>query len=222
MSDNIGFNNSYQIGMLKSRANELNITTISDLADHPDLVCGFSREFLERDDGWGKLSATYQLSPQRKPLAMDHAEAYRALFNGKIDVTNPFGTDPEHTVTDETRQLLVLTDDKHFFPDYHAVALYREEIKNPAERVLMNLRISDDEMRRINGRLLSEEAIRHEAVEFSAELVQTQTRVYFYLYGALLAVGIALFMILAWRSLLRATDATRPSEYGAPAPSPRP
>ena len=44
MSRPIGFNNTYAIGMKETRAEELGLRTISDLARHPDLLFAFSNE----------------------------------------------------------------------------------------------------------------------------------------------------------------------------------
>src|SRR5690606_8428646 len=52
MSRPLGFNITYALGMLRTRAEELGIRTMSDLLKHPDLRLGFSSEFLDRGDGW--------------------------------------------------------------------------------------------------------------------------------------------------------------------------
>jgi osmoprotectant transport system permease protein len=43
----IGFNNTYAIGMPEVLADKLGIRTISDLAKHPELKLGFSNEFMQ-------------------------------------------------------------------------------------------------------------------------------------------------------------------------------
>ena len=59
----LGFNNTYALAMLESRAAELGITRISDLVQPKAqaLRLGLSHEFLERGDGWPALKAAYQL-----------------------------------------------------------------------------------------------------------------------------------------------------------------
>ena len=48
----LGFQNSYALAMRKDQAMQLGITTIADLAKHPNLKIGFSHEFLGRpEDG---------------------------------------------------------------------------------------------------------------------------------------------------------------------------
>ena len=51
MSEPLGFDNTYILGMRKERAEELNIKKISDLREHPNLAFGFSNEFIDRKDG---------------------------------------------------------------------------------------------------------------------------------------------------------------------------
>src|SRR3546814_1343947 len=52
MTDPLGFDNSYALGMDEARAQALGIDSIDDLRAHPDLRLGFSNEFMQRADGW--------------------------------------------------------------------------------------------------------------------------------------------------------------------------
>jgi glycine betaine/choline ABC-type transport system substrate-binding protein len=52
MTDSLGFNNSYAIGVKQSLARQLDLHRISDLKNHPELVFGFGNEFMNRADGW--------------------------------------------------------------------------------------------------------------------------------------------------------------------------
>lgn len=123
ITGSIGFNNTYALGMRRTQAEELGIETISDLLDHPGLRFGLSNEFLQRQDGWPGVSAEYGLTPLRV-TGLDHALAYRGLVNGNIDVLDLYSTDPEIAYYD----LVVLSDDRRFFPDYEAVFLYRDSL----------------------------------------------------------------------------------------------
>src|SRR5262245_4958666 len=78
MTRPLGFVNNYALGMRRARAAELGITTISDLKRHPNLVLGFSNEFVSREDGWRGLKPRYAL-PQSDVRGMDHRVAYEAL-----------------------------------------------------------------------------------------------------------------------------------------------
>ncbi len=114
----LGFNNTYALGMDGGRE----IRTISALAEHPELVFGFSNEFLDRADGWPALRSTYGL-PQT-PRGLDHDLAYRGLEAGDIDVVDLYSTDAEIA----HYGLTVLEDDRGMFPEYQAVLVYRLDV----------------------------------------------------------------------------------------------
>jgi osmoprotectant transport system permease protein len=124
MTEPLGFNNTYALGMRDNRASELGIAKISQLRDHPTLRLGFSDEFMERSDGWQGLKSQYQL-PQETVRALDHSLAYRGVWTGSIDVVDLYSTDPEIV----SFQLRVLEDDRAYFPLYEAVILYRSKLE---------------------------------------------------------------------------------------------
>lgn len=152
MTEPIGFENTYAMGMLESRAAELGITRISDLTSHPDLRYSLSQEFIEREDGWKKMSATYGISIPL-PKGNDHALTYKQLDSGSADVIDLYSTDSKI----KTMNIRVLQDDRNFFPSYSAVFLYRKELEeeNPD---LVNLirsfegKISNAKMIELNSR----------------------------------------------------------------------
>ncbi|MCB0833453.1 MAG: amino acid ABC transporter permease, partial [Bacteroidetes bacterium] len=120
MSEPLGFNNTYALGMTRHFSDSLRIQKISDLQKFPDIKFGFTNEFMDRADGWPALQKAYQL-PQRDVRGLDHDLAYRALAGGDIQVMDLYSTDAEiHFYA-----LKTLVDDLHLFPDYHAVLLYR-------------------------------------------------------------------------------------------------
>ena len=92
MTKPLGFNNTYALVMLRKRASELGIQTISDLQKHPELKFGLTHEFLDRQDGWQPLTVAYRLNPQNV-VGIDHALGYDALRNGQIDVKDAYSTD---------------------------------------------------------------------------------------------------------------------------------
>jgi osmoprotectant transport system permease protein len=124
MSRPLGFNNTYAIGMRKDVAGRLGITSLSDLANHPELKFGFSNEFLDRTDGWPSLRARYHL-PQQDVRGLDHELAYRGLVDGKLDATDLYSTDAKIG----RYKLEVLKDDLGHFPPYEAVLLYRSDFQ---------------------------------------------------------------------------------------------
>jgi osmoprotectant transport system permease protein len=63
---------------------------------------------------------------------MDHQLAYRALESGAIEATDLYSTDAEILYY----HLRVLEDDRHYFPPYEAVLLYRDDLTRRAPVVV--------------------------------------------------------------------------------------
>lgn len=152
MTASLGFQNTYAFGMRRQRAQALGIRTLSDLARHPELKLGLSNEFLQRADGWPGVRNAYRL-PQH-PNGLDHDLAYRALQSGAIDVTDLYSTDAEIPYYD----LMVLDDDRHYFPDYQAVFLYRQDLAQRAPALVQALQslqgtIDAAAMQRLNAQV---------------------------------------------------------------------
>jgi osmoprotectant transport system permease protein len=133
MLDFFGFSNTYALAMSRTTAERLGLKGISDLAAHPELRFGFSNEFLNRADGWIGLAKAYGLSA--RPVGMEHALTYGAMQEGKLDVTDAYSTDGDLQKFD----LVLLDDDRHFFPSYLAMPLVRAELNDSAKRVLEEL-----------------------------------------------------------------------------------
>jgi osmoprotectant transport system permease protein len=119
ISEPLGFENGYALGMHEGIAAQAAIATISDLRSHPGLRLGLSSEFIDREDGWPGLQRTYSLPQQ--PRGMDHDLAYRALAEGAVDIVDLYTTDAEIPY----RHLRVLADDRRYFPAYQAVLVFR-------------------------------------------------------------------------------------------------
>jgi osmoprotectant transport system permease protein len=131
MTQPLGFNNTYAIGMLDERAEKYGVRTLSDLKGRPDLRFGFSNEFMDRGDGWPGLKQRYDL-PQTNVTGLDHDLAYRALKAVSIDATDLYSTDAEI----QYYRLNILRDDLHYFPEYKAVYLYRRDLAQRAPNVV--------------------------------------------------------------------------------------
>jgi osmoprotectant transport system permease protein len=138
----LGFNNTYVIGMRAELAQQLAIERISQLALHPQLRFGFSNEFLQRADGWPGLRKHYGL-PQQQVSGLAHELAYRAVAESAIDATDLYSTDAEIS----RYQLAALADDGHFFPNYDAMLLCRQQIDSAARDALQRLAGSIDATR---------------------------------------------------------------------------
>ncbi len=127
----LGFRDAYALGMRRETAQRLGVSTISDLARHPELRFGFSDEFVNRKDGWPLLRATYGLS-EAQVRGLDHDIAYKGLAEGKIDVVDLYTTDPEIALYD----LKLLDDDRGVFSDNEALLLYRADLSLKAPKAL--------------------------------------------------------------------------------------
>ena len=134
MTGDLGFNNSYALGMRAETAARLGIAAISDLGAHPELRLGFSNEFMDRADGWPALRAAYRLAPA-SVTGLDHDLAYRGLDAGSVDVVDLYSTDAEIAYYG----LAVLADNRGHFPAYRAVILYRQDLERRAPALIERL-----------------------------------------------------------------------------------
>lgn len=153
ITDSLGFNNTYAVGMLADKAARLHISRLSDLVAHPELRFGFSNEFIDRADGWPGIRQRYGL-PQTQVRGLDHALSYRAVASGAVDAIDLYSTDAEIPYY----HLLTLDDDKHYFPRYEAVYLYRLALVQSAPRFVNSLqklagRIDENTMRQMNAKV---------------------------------------------------------------------
>lgn len=153
----LGFNNTFAIIVRGDDARRLGLKTVSDLAAQVRLKAnagwraGFGYEFLERPDGFPGLSAAYGLSLAAAPRVMDLNLIYRAVAAGEIDVTAGDAT----SGLIDALGLTVLDDDRHYFPVYDAVPVFRAAalLQHPeAAEALRRLagRVSAEDMRRMN------------------------------------------------------------------------
>jgi osmoprotectant transport system permease protein len=147
-----GFNNTYTIAMNRKTAAARGIRTISDLGSCLDCKLGFSLEFLNRQDGWIGLKDAYGL-PQ-KPSGMEHGLSYIAIQNGEIDATDAYSTDGDIPKYD----LVLLEDDKHFFPVYLGAPLVRLDFPKRGKAILQRLAgtLDDKKMQALNAQVIVE------------------------------------------------------------------
>lgn len=167
-----GFNNTFAIAVRAADAQRYALRTISDLARvAPQWKAGFGYEFLNRADGYPGLARTYGLRFAAPPIAMDLGLTYRALADGQVDVIAGNSTDGQL----EALHLVVLADDRHYFPPYQAAPVVRDALleRHPeVGRALAELagKISDAEMRRLNA----EADVQHRDISAIARVWLTQ------------------------------------------------
>ncbi|NLZ52737.1 MAG: glycine/betaine ABC transporter substrate-binding protein [Thermoanaerobacteraceae bacterium] len=147
-----GFNNTYAMVVTQETAKKYNLKTISDMAKVADeLTLGCTYVFTERDDGYPGLSEYYDFE-FKDVKGMDPALMYQALVQGSVDVISGFATEGRIAAFD----LVILEDDKQFFPPYDATTIVRGEVleKHPElEEVLNKLAglIDDAKMAELNA-----------------------------------------------------------------------
>lgn len=152
ITGSFGFNNTYAFAVKRKTAEKYNLVNISDLKPHPEIKAAMSYEFIKRKDGWENLAELYNISI--KPVGIDHGLAYQSLDEGKIELTDVYSTDGEISKYD----LVILNDDKKFFPQYMGVPFMRQAIDPRAKeliRLLANT-INDSTMRAMNSMVLYE------------------------------------------------------------------
>ncbi len=120
----LGFDNTFAIAMKPEAAERLGIRRISDLKAHEtELRPGMGHEFLEREDGFRGLIATYNLKFRNRPRGIELGLIYQALKEDEVDFVVGSATDG----LIEKFRLAVLEDDRAYFPPYDAAAVYRPE-----------------------------------------------------------------------------------------------
>lgn len=119
----LGFENAYELAVPRPLAETHGLHTISDLVRvSPNMTAGFGYEFSKRADGLPGLEALYGLRFQ-KVVALQQNLKYQAAGEGQVDCLDVYTTDGNLEVFD----LVVLDDDKQFFPPYEAAPLVRGE-----------------------------------------------------------------------------------------------
>ncbi len=114
----VGFENNYARAMKRTRAHQLGVATLADLARvAPQLTFGTDLEFQSRPE-WRQVRDAYGLSfatvKSYNPTFM-----YRALEDGQADVITAFSSDGRILAQD----LVTLGDPKNALPHYDAIVL---------------------------------------------------------------------------------------------------
>ncbi len=150
----LGFENTYAIAVRRETAARLGLATLSDLARAgPSLRAGLTADFIGRPDGLPGLASAYELK-FRSVQALLPAVKYRALAAGEVDVIDGYSTDGLIARYD----LVVLRDDRGFFPPYEAAALVSAGLQRRQPGAVAALtelsdRLNVETMRRLNRRV---------------------------------------------------------------------
>lgn len=146
-----GFNDTYALVMTKAKADQLGITSYSDLKAKADqLTLGATQEFLARPDGLPGVEKAYGLK-FKATKGLDAGLLYQAVASDQVDVISGFSTDGRIPAL----KLTVLKDDKQFFPPYFAAPVVRDDTlkKDPKIADVLNKlagKIDDKTMAQLN------------------------------------------------------------------------
>ena len=159
----LGFQNTFAIAVRAETARRHGLRTLSDLARVGSrLTAGFTPDFIERADGLPGLVQAYGsgIRPAAvRPLVA--ALKYQAIAGGSVDVIDGFSTDGLL----ERYGLVVLEDDRRFFPPYEAAPVLGPRAAARGDVVaaltLLSGRLGVETMRALNRRVeVDGEAVR--------------------------------------------------------------
>ena len=150
----LGFENAYELAVPREIAEEYGLRTISDLTRVAgNLVAGFGYEFGERDDGLPGLEKTYGLR-FGQVRSLQQALKYQAAAAREVDALDVYTTDGRLLVYD----LVVLEDDRGFFPPYQAAPVVRGDALTAHPEIgtvlgLLSDALDEETMRGLNLRV---------------------------------------------------------------------
>lgn len=151
----LGFQNTFAIAVRPATAIQYRLRTLSDLArESAHLTAGFTPDFVERKDGLAGLAEVYGSGIRPRTITpLLPALKYQALASGSVDVVDGFSTDGLLS----RHGLVVLDDDRHFFPPYEASALLGSRAAARSDVVaaltLLSGRLGEASMRSLNRRV---------------------------------------------------------------------
>jgi glycine betaine/choline ABC-type transport system substrate-binding protein len=174
-TEDLGFANTFAILVRRRDAERLGLKTISDAVPHMRRWRAvFGYEFTERADGFRALAEAYGIRMERQPVNMELGLVYRALADGAGDFSSGNSTDGQIEALD----LVILEDDKRFFPPYDAAPVVRAETleRYPQAREALRAlggRIDGATMRRLNYRVdVEQRPVTEVAREFLAGIAK--------------------------------------------------
>lgn len=153
------YQNGYDLAVTKSFAKKYHLKTISDLvAVESKVHAGFDPDFNQQKDGYPGLSQAYNLK-FGSIKTMEPSIRYKAIANGKVNLVDGYTTDPEV----QEYHLVVLKDDKKFFPPYQGAPLMTEKLltAHPELRVTLNKlagKVTTTDMQKMNYKV----SVKHE------------------------------------------------------------
>lgn len=164
-------NDSQGLATTRAIATARHLVTLSDVSRAaPNLRLATIPEFLSRPDGLPGLQKVYGGFQFESIRSYDIALKYQALLEGRADIATAFTTDGEIA----TDALVVMIDNKHFWPPYNVAPVVRAATlqRQPQIARILNAiapAITDSRMRAMNAAVESEQDPADVASAFLAE-----------------------------------------------------
>jgi osmoprotectant transport system substrate-binding protein len=150
------FLNTYGIFVRRKTAEDLNLHTLTDLAEaSPNLTFVSYSEFQNRSDGYPNMKENYPALDFKDIIIVNELGLrYQGLQNGNSDVGVGFTTDGQLT----SNQLVVMKDTKNIFPQYYPAPVVRSDVlkKYPKIKEILNevtASLDLKTMRELNGKV---------------------------------------------------------------------
>lgn len=123
--DSIGFDNQYSIAVPADFSEKNNVTTMTDLGEYADtMILGTDSSWKERpNDGYRAYQEAYDYS-FKDAKAIEISLMYKGIAKDDLDVITAYTVDPQIA----EGNLVVLEDDKAFFPPYDASLVARNDL----------------------------------------------------------------------------------------------
>ncbi|HXW52158.1 MAG TPA: glycine betaine ABC transporter substrate-binding protein [Candidatus Acidoferrales bacterium] len=148
-------NDTQALATTQATSARLGMRTLSDCARlASQLRLGAVPEFTDRPDGLPGLQRAYGGFHFAQVTLIDIGLKYKALLDNQVDVVVAFGTDGQI----DADKLVVLEDDRHFFPPYQVAPVVRRDALARHPRIAGILdplapHLTDATMRRLNWRI---------------------------------------------------------------------
>ncbi|ANS79310.1 putative permease binding-protein component [Serinicoccus hydrothermalis] len=154
-------NNTYGFAMTQESAEELGITKLSEIQDIPEEERTFcvESEFNNRNDGFDPMLETYDIPrgdgvPEDNVRLYDTGAIYAATAQGDCTFGEVFTTDGRIQALD----LVVLEDDRDFFPAYNLAPVVQEDVLEQYPQIEqlfapVSEALTDDVLLELNARI---------------------------------------------------------------------
>jgi glycine betaine/choline ABC-type transport system substrate-binding protein len=167
----IGFNNTYVMTVRSETAEKYNLHKASDLKGVAEkMKLGCDENFDTRPDAYPGWSEAYGIT-FKEVVPMQYAMMYKAIANKEVDAIAAYSTDSRIAKLN----LVMLEDDKGFFPDYSAAYVIDMKTLKKYPAILPILeklsgKIDEKTMSSLNGRYDNGEEPEDIAEEFLEEI----------------------------------------------------